>query len=118
MAVPGSVDQNVFETYVEQALGPELRAGDIVVWDNVSPHRSTVAVKAVEAKEACVVPLPVYSPDLTPIEEMFSKVKAGLRTMAARTVDAVIDAMGEALKSVKLTDIWAGSDRCSYAERS
>jgi transposase len=119
MAVPGSMDRNVFETYVEQALAPELREGDIVVWDHLSPHKSTVAVKAVEATGACVVPLPVYSPDLTPIEEMFSKVKSGLRTIAARTVDTVIDAMGKALHTVKQTDIlgWF-HDRCSYAGRS
>jgi transposase len=119
MAVPGSTDRNVFETYVEQALAPQLQKGDVVVWDNLSPHKSAVAAAAVEARGACVLPLPVYSPDLSPIEEMFSKVKAGLRTIAARTVDAVIDAMGQILNTVKQTDIlgWF-HDRCSYAGRS
>lgn len=118
-ALPGSTDGNVFETYVEQALVPELHEGDVVVWDNLSSHKSAAAAAAIEAVGACVVPLPVYSPDLTPIEEMFSKVKAGLRTIAARTVDAVIDAMGEVLNTVKTTDIrgWF-HDRCSYAGHS
>lgn len=119
MAVPGSTDRNVFETYVTQALAPQLQQGDVVVWDNLSPHKSAVAQAAVEATGACVLPLPVYSPDLSPIEEMFSKVKAGLRTIAARTVDTVIDAMGEVLNTVRQTDIlgWF-HDRCSYAGRS
>jgi transposase len=115
-ALPGSTDRHIFETYVEQALVPELHEGDVVVWDNLSSHKSAVAVAAIEAVGARVEPLPVYSPDLTPIEEMFSKVKSGLRTFAARTVDTVIDAMGEALNAVKQTDIlgWF-HNRCSYA---
>lgn len=118
-ALPGSMDRNVFETYVKQALVPELHEGDVVVWDNLSPHKSAAAVAAIKAVGACVEPLPVYSPDFSPIEEMFSKVKAGLRTIAARTVDTVIDAMGEALNAVKNTDIlgWF-NDRCSYAGHS
>lgn len=118
-ALPGSTDRNIFETYVAQALAPELREGDVVVWDNLSSHKSAAAVAAVEAAGACVVPLPVYSPDLTPIEEMFSKVKAGLRTIAARTVDTVIEGMGEVLNTIKKADIlgWF-HDRCSYAGRS
>jgi len=118
-ALPGATDRNVFESYVAQALVPELRQGDIVVWDNLSPHKSAAAVAAIEAVGARVVPLPVYSPDFSPIEEMFSKVKAGVRTIAARTVDTVIDAMGQALNAVTQTDIlgWF-HDRCSYAGHS
>jgi transposase len=118
MAVPGATDRNVFETYVEQALAPELQKGDVVVWDNLSAHKSPVAAAAIEATGACILPLPVYSPDLSPIEEMFSKVKAGLRTIAARTVDTVIDAMGQVLNTVQQTDVlgWF-HDRCSYAGR-
>lgn len=119
LALPGAMDRAVFETYVEQALAPELRAGDVVVWDNLSPHKSPAAVAAIEAAGARVVRLPVYSPDFSPIEEMFSKVKAALRTIAARTIDTVIDAMGEALNAVKNTDIvgWF-HNRCSYAGHS
>jgi transposase len=119
LALPGSTDRAVFETYVEQVLVPELRVGDVVVWDNLSPHKSAAAVAAIEAAGARLIPLPVYSPDLSPIEEMFSKVKASLRTIAARAVDTVIDAMGEALNAIKKTDIlgWF-HDRCSYAGHS
>jgi len=119
LALPGATDRQVFDTYVEQALVPELRSGDVVVWDNLSPHNSASAIAAIEAVGARVVPLPVYSPDLTPIEEMFSKIKEGLRSIAARTVAGVIDAMGEVLNQVTPHDIlgWF-HDRCPYAKQS
>lgn len=79
MALPGATDRLVFETYVEQVLVPELHPGDVVVWDNLSPHKSASAIAAIAAVGARVEPLPVYSPDLSPIEEMFSKIKEGLR---------------------------------------
>jgi hypothetical protein len=73
-------------------------------------------VAAIEAVGARVEPLPVYSPDLTPIEEMFPKTKSYLRTVAARTTNTVISAMGEALDNVTQSDIlgWF-HDRCAYA---
>ncbi len=116
MALAGAVDQAVFQTYVQEALVPELRKGDVVVWDNVQPHKSRAVSAAIEAVGARVEPLPVYSPDLTPIEEMFSKTKSYLRSAAARTTDAVITAMGEALDRVTTRDIlgWF-HDRCAYA---
>ena len=116
MAVPGATDQTVFEAYVQQALVPELRVGDVVVWDNLSSHKSAAAVAAIEAVGARVEPLPVYRPDFSPIEEMFSKVKGGLRSVAARSVDTVIGAMGTVLNQVTQRDAlgWF-RDRCSYA---
>lgn len=119
IALPGATDRLVFETYVEKALVPELQAGDVVVWDNLAPHNSKTAIAAIEAVGARVIPLPVYSPDLTPIEEMFSKLKEGLRSIAARTVDGVIDAMGQVLNQITPHDIlgWF-HDRCPYAKRS
>lgn len=119
MALPGATDRLVFDTYVEQALVPELRAGDVVVWDNLSAHDSASAKAAIEAAGARVVPLPAYSPDLTPIEEMFGKVKEGLRSIAARTVEGVIDAMGKVLNQITPGDIlgWF-HDRCPYAMQS
>jgi transposase len=100
-------------------LVPELRWGDVVVWDNLSPHHSASAIAAIEAVGARVAPLPVYRPDLTPIEEMFSKIKEGMRSIAARTVAGVIDAMGEVLNQVTPHDIlgWF-HDRCPYAKQS
>lgn len=116
MALPGAVDRPVFQVYVEQVLVPELQEGDVVVMDNLQVHKHSAVIAAIEAKGARVEPLPVYSPDLTPIEEMFSKTKSYLRTVAARTTDTVIAAMGEALDRVAQSDIvgWF-HDRCPYA---
>jgi transposase len=119
LAFPGATDRPAFETYVEKVLVPELHAGDVVVWDNLSPHKSAAAKAAIEAAGARVVPLPVYSPDLSPIEEMFSKIKTGLRSLAARTVNGVMTAMGRVLTTVTQSDIlgWF-SNRCDYAIHS
>src|SRR3954471_19116203 len=116
LAFPGATNTGTFETYVEEVLVPELRPGDVVVWDNLKPHRSEEAIEAVEAAGAEVVPLPPWSPDLTPIEEMFSKVKGSLRSAAARTKEAVYAAFGSALHDVTLENI-AGwfQDRAAYA---
>jgi transposase len=118
-ALPGATDQAAFETYVEKVLVPELRTGDVVVWDNLSAHKSAAAEAAIEAAGARLERLPVYSPDLTPIEEMFSKIKTGLRTIAARTIDGVITAMGNILNEVTPADAlgWF-HDRCPYAIQS
>src|SRR6478752_6878623 len=118
LAVPGATNTGTFETYVEEVLVPELRPGDVVIWDNLKPHESEDAVEAVEAAGARVVPLPPWSPDLTPIEEMFSKVKGSLRSAAARTKETAYAAFGSALHDVSLDDI-AGwfQDRAAYAMR-
>jgi transposase len=117
MALAGAVDREVFETYVEEALAPQLQPGDVVVLDNLQPHKNPAVIAAIEGVGARLEPLPVYSPDLTPIEEMFSKTKSYLRTVAARTTDAVIHAMGEALQRVTQSDILGWFlDRCSYAK--
>lgn len=116
LAFPGASDAATFETYVEDMLAPELRPGDVVIWDNVKPHGSKDAIEAVEAAGARVMFLPPYSPDLSPIEEMFSKVKGAMRSAAARTVDAVYAAFASALEDVTLGDIagWFGH-RAAYA---
>src|SRR5512135_1770822 len=75
MAFPGAMDTSTFEGYVEQILVPELRPGDLVIWDNLKPHQSDEARQFVAGVGARLVRLPPYSPDLTPIEKMFSKVK-------------------------------------------
>jgi len=116
LAFPGATNTDIFESYVEDVLVPELRRGDVVIWDNLKPHQSEDAAEAVEAAGARVVPLPPWSPDLTPIEEMVSKVKGSLRSAAARTTEAVYAAFGSALHDVTLDDI-AGwfQDRAAYA---
>jgi transposase len=116
LAFPGATNTDVFETYVEEVLVPELKPGDVVIWDNLKPHESEQAIEAVEAAGARVVPLPPWSPDLTPIEEMVSKVKGSLRSAAARTKEAVYAAFGSALHDVTADNI-AGwfQHRAAYA---
>ena len=113
---PGATNAVMFEDYVEEVLVPELRPGDVVIWDNVKPHKSEEAIEAVETAGARVVPLPPYSSDLTPIEEMFSKVKNVVRSVAARTTGGVYAAFASGLHEVTLEDIagWFG-DRAAYA---
>ena len=84
LVFPGSTDTAAFESYVEQVLVPELHAGDVVVWDNLSPHQAYAAAAAVRRAGARLLPLPPYSPDYTPIERLWSKVKAYLRRVVAR----------------------------------
>jgi transposase len=116
LALAGATDRAVFETYVEEVLVPELGPEDVVVWDNLQPHKNPAVIAAVEAVGARVEPTPPYSPDLSPIEELFSKTKAHLRRAAARTTDTVIAARGAALAGVTPSDIqgWF-HDRCAYA---
>jgi len=116
LAFPGATNTDVFEDYVQDVLVPELRPGDVVVWDNIKPHQSDEAIEAVEAAGARLVPLPPYSPDLTPIEELVSKVKGSLRSAAARATEAVYAAFASALQDVTIEEIagWFGH-RAAYA---
>lgn len=104
LVFPGSTDTAVFQAYVEQVLVPELHKGDVVVFDNIKPHLAAGVAKSVEGAGARVLPLPPYSPDYTPIEEMFSKVKQGLRRAEARTKTRLYDAVGHALRLVTPQD--------------
>lgn len=116
LAFAGATDRAAFRTYAREVLAPELRVGDVVVWDNLQPHRDADVIEAIESVGARVEPLPVYSPDKTPIEEMFSKTKEQLRSVAARTTATVIAALGTALDLVTPRDIdgWF-QERASYA---
>src|SRR5206468_3944805 len=97
-----------------QVLAPTLKPGDIVVMDNLKCHKGAAIERAITAAGAELRYLPAYSPDLNPIERMFSKLKAYLRTAAARTVEGLYEALGEALRTVTDQDIagWFGS--CGY----
>ena len=118
LAFRGATNTDIFETYVQDVLVPELKPGDVVIWDNLKPHKSEEAIEAIEATGARVEPLPPWSPDLTPIEEMVSKVKGAMRSAAARTTNAVYWAFASALDQVTLDDIagWFQS-RAAYAMR-
>jgi transposase len=105
LVFPGSTDAATFRTYVEEVLAPALHEGDVVVFDNLSAHRSAAVVAAIERAGASVLPLPPYSPDYTPIEEMYSKVKEFLRRVAARVKGDLYDAIGDALREVTPQDI-------------
>ena len=82
-----------FELYVETQLAPELKPGDVVILDNVAFHKSERAAELVRQRGAWLLPLPAYSPDLNPIEMAFSKLKALLRKKAARSFDALCNAL-------------------------
>ncbi len=112
----GATDGAAFGTYVPKVLVPELQPGDVVVWDNLQPHKNAQVIAAIEAAGARVEPLPVYSPELTPIEELGSKVKEFLRSVGARTTQTVMGALGTALEQITPEDIegWF-QDRCAYA---
>jgi transposase len=114
MSVEGSTDAVVFETYVERLLAPTLKAGEIVVMDNLQVHKSTRVRKLVEARGAEVLFLPPYSPDFSPIEETFSKVKGILRKVGARTSEALVEATGHALDAVSRRDALGWFGHCGY----
>jgi transposase len=105
LAFPGSVNAATFESYVEQVLVPALRPGDVVVFDNLSSHLGPAVFEAIERAGARVLPLPPYSPDFTPIEEMFSKFKGFLRRVGARAKEHLYDAIAEGLREVTDEDI-------------
>jgi transposase len=97
MVLDGPMDGEAFLVYVRDFLCPVLRPGDIVIADNLSSHKIVAARELIEAKGAELRLLPPYSPDLNPIEKLFSKLKALLRKAAHRTVDALWEEIGKIL---------------------
>ena len=91
----GPMNGAAFEAWVETQLAPILREGDVVILDNLSVHKSAKAAAILHAKRARLLFLPPYSPDLNPIEMAFSKLKAHLRRIGARTIEALCRAIGE-----------------------
>jgi len=104
----------VFLAFVGQVLGPALRPGDVVVMDNLPAHKVAGVREAVEARGARVLYLPPYSPDLSPIERMWSKVKKLLRDAAARTQQALEAAIAKALDAVTSDDARNWFRGCGY----
>ena len=101
---PGAMDGCTFTAYIEQCLGPELRLGDVVVWDGLGAHRSASAREAVVCRGAEVLPLPGYSPDFNPDEELGSKLKTLARGRPHDTAEQIIAAVGWAYGRVSPND--------------
>ena len=115
LSIEGTTDTAVFDTYIRQVLAPTLRAGDILVLDNLSSHKNEPTLEWLAQAGVEVVFLPPYSPDLNPIEKMWSKVKAALRSAAARTPADLVEAIGEALRCVTRQDAVNWFAHCGYS---
>lgn len=115
MTVEGATDAHVFRAYVAQVLAPTLQPGDVVVMDNLSAHKVPGIRSAIEGKAATLVYLPPYSPDFSPIEPCWSKLKTYLRAMKARTRDALDRALSHAIDTVTAADAKGWFAHCGYA---
>lgn len=104
LVLAGAVATLAFDVYVEHFLAPTLCPGQIVVMDNLSAHKSARVRGLIEARGCTLWYLPSYSPDLSPIEEAFAKLKTLLRGAAARTKDALLDAIADALTQITAAD--------------
>lgn len=114
MTITGATTGAVFLAYVRKVLCPVLRPGQIVVMDNLSAHKVAGVREAVEEVGATVLYLPSYSPDLNPIEPAWSKLKQHLRTAAARSIDALIDAIAEGMRAITPRDCRGWFHHCGY----
>jgi putative transposase len=111
----GPINGESFRLYVDQVLIPTLQPGDIVIMDNLGSHRSSAVRRALRAVGAKLFFLPKYSPDLNPIEMLFSKLKHGLRKVARRTHDAIYSALAELLPTVQPTECANYFAKAGYA---
>ena len=114
MVLDGPMDSESFVGFCEWLLAPSLHPGDLVVMDNLSSHKATHAVRAIEAVGARVVYLPPYSPDLNPIENIFSKIKQLIRKLRPRKLQQIVDAVRNALRYVTLDDIEGVFENAGY----
>ncbi len=114
MTVEGAMNAEVFRTYIREILLPTMRAGDILVMDNLSVHKDAEAPRLLKEAEITVKFPPAYSPDYNPIELMWSKVKSFLRKVGARTPEALVEAIGDALAKVTKKDATHWLAHCEY----
>ena len=110
----GAIDTAAFERYITEVLGPTLRPGQLVILDNLSVHKATSIRDAIEALHCDVLFLPPYSPDLTPIEQAFSKIKALLRGLGARTRETLLEAVHLAVDAITPEDAVAWFAHAGY----
>lgn len=114
MLIEGSVDTLVFNAYCEQVLRPSLQAGDVIVLDNLGAHRASRIEEITAECGARVIWLPPYSPDFSPIELMWSKVKTYLRRVKARTQEELEKAIAAALETITASDCVNWFRHCGY----
>jgi transposase len=114
MIIEGAANATAFEAYLHHLLVPSLRPGQIVVMDNLSVHKGARVRQLIEDKGCQLLFLPAYSPDLSPIEETFSKIKAYLRRAGARTHEALEEAICQALQTVTSQDAHGRFRHCGY----
>jgi transposase len=114
LAIDGATDREVFREYIRCVLAPTLGPGDLVVLDNLGAHQDAESLRLIEATQAKLCFLPPYSPDLNPIEKMWSKVKEFLRDAKARTKEELYEAIGSALKTIKPQDAEGWVRSCGY----
>jgi transposase len=114
LTVEGSTTARVFETYVEKVLAPNLKEGQVVVMDNLSAHKPKRIRELIEQQGCELVYLPSYSPDYNPIEEAFAKIKHLLRKAAARTKEALIEAIAAAISAITAEDARGFFEHAGY----
>jgi transposase len=114
VAVEGTTTGAVFEAYLKNVLVPSLRPGQMIVMDNLSSHKGPRVRELIEGRGCELLYLPPYSPDLNPIEQAFSKLKASLRRAGARTFEALIEEMGRALEEINERDASGFFRHCGY----
>jgi transposase len=115
LTVEGAVDTLCFDAYLGQVLGPRLRRGDVVVLDNLGAHKASRIEEVAESRGAQVLWLPPYSPDYSPIEQCWSKIKSHLRGAKARTAEALDKALERAIGLVTKADIRGWFKHCGYS---
>ncbi len=113
--IDGAMDGPAFETYVETQLAPVLDPGTVVILDNLSTHKNARAAAALKKSGCWFLFLPPYSPDLNPIEMAFSKLKAHLRRIGARTFSALLEALGEICDLFDPAECWNFLKAAGYA---
>lgn len=115
MALEGAIDEAAFEAFIDKVLLPTLHPGQIVILDNLSSHKSDIAMDLLVRAGCRVVFLPAYSPDLSPIEEAFSKFKAFVRRCRCQTIPALIRAMAQGLDKITAEDARGYFARAGFA---
>lgn len=113
--IEGAMDTETFEWYIKEQLAPTLSPGQIVMLDNLSAHKAESIRQAIEARGCVLLFLPPYSPDFTPIEQAFSKLKAILRGLGARTREALEEAVRLAIEAITPADARAWFAYTGYA---